>query len=229
MNDTALRLALSEVCEKRLLLESDCPEIPDSYEFSDSFESSLRQVGLSRRITVSKRSAARHRIRFALFIAVIFAAGVFLGMGKMPLWNFVVKNTNNGRSLSFDLSTADEPRKRIETCYTFTGAPEGYSCAGAEYFNIHCYELWTMTDQNGESSGMIYFAQYIPAMYTDALLGSDAECEYYIDDDGVQYYIAESEDYTSVTWYDGEYVFLLAGSFNKNEGLELCKTVKIKE
>lgn len=231
MKDNEFRRALSQACESRLALASDCPEIPDDYHFSDRFESSMRQAGLSRCISVSRRPKLWHRVRIGLFIAVIFAAGFCLGMGRMPLWNYVVHNTDKGRAISFDLSTADDPKKKIEEVYTFTGAPEGYICEGTETCNLYTHEIWTKKKSETETeTGIIFFAQYIPAIYRDAIITEETECEYFIVD-GIQYYLMTEPDssYTGIVWYNGDYVFLLSGDFNKDEAIDLCKTVKLKE
>ena len=49
-------------------------------------------------------------------------------------------------------------------------------------------------------------------------------------EDGIQYYIAEpSEGYTAVIWYQDGYVMVVSGTVDKNEALDLCRSVKIKE
>ncbi|MBR4621997.1 MAG: hypothetical protein IKO44_00525 [Ruminococcus sp.] len=222
MNNDLLCLALSDVCESRLLSEPDCTAIPDSYEFSADFENRMGKLGLGQRTDISKRPSVRKRIRIALFAAVIFAAGFCLGMGRMPLWNFIQSSSDSGRIISFDIENAGEPKRHIDDIYTIT-PPEGFERVLGEWSSRSAYEIW----ENKETGRMIYLGHYLPGSFKDVPLYDEGE--YYIDEDDTQYYITEGDGYTDVLWYNGSYVMNLCSNLSTSECLELCKTLKNRE
>ena len=231
MGDEMLKQALAEVCGSEYFVEPFCEDIPDSFQFSKSYEKKMtKAIGTASSMTVSGRPNIRKRIRIALVAAVIFSAGFLLGMAREPIWNFITQKVDDGSQLSFDTSTVDDPETRINEVYTLTGLNDDFELLDSTLSKVSATELWV---KQGESSdhadNIIYFGQYIAAVYTDAFIPDGAENSYYIDENGTQYYISESEAYTSVVWYNGDYVLLLTGGFNKDEMLGLCKTVKLKE
>ena len=231
MGDEMLRQSLAEVCENEYLCEPACDDIPDGYELSQSLERKMcKAIGSAKTITVSGRPNIRKRLRIALIAAVIFSAGFLLGMAREPIWNFITRKVDGGSQLSFDTSAVDNPETRINEIYTLTGLPNDFELLDSTHSKVSATELWVKQREGADhADNIIYFGQYIAAVYTDAFIPADAKNGYYIDSDGTQYYISESEAYTSVVWYNGDYVLLLTGGFNKDEMLGLCKTVKLKE
>ena len=180
-------------------------------------------------MTVSGRPNIRKRIRIALVAAVIFSAGFLLGMAREPIWNFITQKVDDGSQLSFDTSTVDDPETRINEVYTLTGLNDDFELLDSTLSKVSATELWVKQGEGTDhADNIVYFGQYIAAVYTDAFIPDGAENSYYIDENGTQYYISESEKYTSVVWYNGDYVLLLSGGFTKDEMLKLCKTLKLK-
>ncbi|MBR1422138.1 MAG: DUF4367 domain-containing protein [Ruminococcus sp.] len=231
MGDEILKQALAEVCGNEYQAEPFCGDIPDSYRFSHRFEKRMaKALGTAGSITVSGKPNIRKRMKIALVAAVIFSAGFMLGMAREPIWNFITHKVDGGSQLSFDTSTVDDPETSINEVYTLTGLPNDYELLDSTHSKVSATELWVKQSEGADhADNIIYFGQYIAAVYTDAFIPDDAKNGYYIDSNGTQYYISESEDYTSVVWYNGDYVLLLTGSFNKDEMLDLCKTVKLKK
>lgn len=216
MYDTKSRL-LAEVCEERLL---SCENtLPEGFEFSEEFE--RRMSGI---IGARQKPYLRGRLKAALVIAVIFAAGFCLGMGCEPIWNYIIKSNPDGsKNVTFDVGSIENPKRIIEEVYELA-IPEDYELYDSLLRNDRTMQLWRRW-HGGE--GDIFFAQYIPEVYFDATFGGTAA--YYFDDDGTQYYMDERDDGAGAAWERDGYVFVLSGSLNKDEVLRLCKTLKISK
>ncbi|MGN0623600.1 MAG: DUF4367 domain-containing protein [Oscillospiraceae bacterium] len=230
MSEEMLAKALAEVCGSELRSLPQCNDIPDDYEFSQAFEDKMRETLGAERTIIVKKTAISKRIKVGLLIAVIFSAGFLLGMAKEPIWNFITQKVDGGMQLSFDVSTVEDPETRINEVYTISGALDDYGLIDSAQSDISLWEIWIKQKEGADhADGMVYFGQYIASAYTDAFVSDDCKNEYYISEDGTQYYISSNENYTSVVWYNGDYVLLLSGGLNKDEMLDLCKSVKIKE
>ena len=221
MNDEMLGAAARSVCEPDLARLCSYDGI-DEYEFSEEFETKMRGI-----FKYDRKINIRRRIKTALLIAAIFAAGFCIGMTNKMKWNYTTEDTENGRMVNFNIGSVDDRKKHLEEVYTLGGIPQGYSRIFYENKSYCSVQIWT-DDPNGGHS--IFFDQCVPAAYRDAFYPDETEISL-LEEDGIQYMFGEikGSDYTSVVWYQDGYVFLITGDFTKEELLKLCKTLKIEE
>ncbi|MBR6101314.1 MAG: hypothetical protein IKP95_02705 [Ruminococcus sp.] len=221
MNDKRLGTALAEVCEDRLLTDSGA--LPEGFEFSEGFEQRMRSI-----IGTERKPFLRGRLKAGLIIAAIFAAGFCLGMAREPLWNYIVQHDDGGRNISFDVNTVKDPKKKIEQVYELGGLPEGYDLVWESSNREACSRTYGLKKGDGaELYNVIFFGQYIPYIYYDAHFSDNAR--YCFDEDGTQYYVDETPEWSGAVWYQDGYVFLVSGSLPKDKILDLCKTLKKSE
>ena len=220
MNDEMLGAAARSVCEPELARLCSYDGI-DEYQFSEEFESRMRSI-----FKPEKRINIRRRIKTALLIAAIFAAGFCIGMSNKMRWNYTAEDTDSGRLLNFNIGSVDDRKKHLEEVYTLDGLPQGYTRVICENKSYSSVQIWTDDPDEGH---IIFFDQCVPAAYRDAFYPDKTELCLY-EEDGIQYMFGEikDEDFTSVLWYQHGYVFLITGELSKEELLRLCKTLKIE-
>ena len=218
MNETALALALEKNMDLTLSAYTDGGE---KYAFSKGFEKRMEEIiGESAR-TAPKRVSISRRLKTALVVAAIFAAGFLIGAARTPLWNFVM-NIGSGR-ISFEAGEDSSPQKTMGLAYTLTDVPEGFELSYSELTPQRAVEAYHNAD-----SGYILFDQQVASSFEEYEV-QDAEGSYFVDGDGTQYFICSGEVYTAVKWYNGDYIFSLYSSLDKDMALDLCRTAKLKK
>ena len=228
MEDSGFALALSEVCEKGLLSKEDT-ELPKGFKFSKAFEQRMSEIMGRGRIHLRKR------LKLALFVAAIFAVGFMLGMAARPKWGYVSRDADEGMMMTFDVSSVENPKTRIEQKYTLAGIPEGLERDNDSPWLDTDYmygEVWGTFDGKGNGLIDVFFGQYIPAAYRNVFISDKDKKHLVTEENGVQYYVLrsdEGEEHTAVIWYQDGYVFLVDAKMPKDDTLKLCKTLKIQE
>ncbi|MBR6873277.1 MAG: DUF4367 domain-containing protein [Ruminococcus sp.] len=220
MNDEMLGAAARSVCEPELARLCSYDGI-DEYQFSEEFESKMRSIFKS-----EKRINIRRRIKTALLIAAIFAAGFCMGMTNKQFWDYSAERTNGGKNITFNTGSVDDRKKHLDEIYTIS-APRGFDCFITDNTSYSSMQIWQDAPSDGR---LIFFNQTVAAAYRDAYYPDETELTM-VEENGVQYMFGEIEesDYTSVVWYQYGYVFFLSGNLSKEEYLDLAKSLKIKD
>ena len=82
-------------------------------------------------------------------------------------------------------------------------------------------------DNNGN---YILFTQTVKSQYTNYFDNENSESfNVQQDSDGQEYMIIESDYDVTFIWDNGDYIFELSSNLDKNEGLKLCRSTKIKK
>lgn len=224
MDKGMLCAALSNVCESELLGTID-EEAYEEHRFSSAFEKKMQGI-----IRPKEPVNIRKRIRLALVLAAMLAAGFLLGMTTGRVWGFKLEDKEQGVYASFDVGTVKGAKSKITEVYELGFAPDGYELTenNIHPFGVSVSYLFEKQSDN-DNWQMILFSQCTPNYYKNVYFGEGLK-QSVIFEDGVQYYISEpEEDYTVVIWYEDGYVMVLSGTVNKNTALDLCKSVKMKE
>ena len=218
MSEKALSLALEKQIDTSL--ESYCcsGQISDGYRFSREFELKMeRIIGLPKQ-NVGRRISIKRRLRLAVMIAAIFAAGILVGAAKRPIWNLIVGEDSKQVAFEADTSAA---QKTMGLAYTLTEIPEGYTLADKHITPSSACEYY-MTD----SGSYIFFTQETVSNFEQYSAG-DAKGEYYTFE-GIQYFVYTVGGSISVKWFNGDYIFSLYSTLDKDTALKLCKTAKVQ-
>ncbi len=219
MNDSKLGAALRSVCEPDL--ELLCSFSGEEYEFSEEFERRMKSV-----FKPQKRISIKNRIKTALIVAAIFAAGFCLGMANKPLWSYSAEKQDDGRMLSFNTDSVEDGKKSIEERYTLTGVSAGFKRVTCEYKRYSSVQIWIDEADNR----MIFFDQCIPAAYRDAYYPDDMEFTM-MSEGGIQYMIGEipGEGLRTLLWYQHGYVFLITSEMSREELAALGRSIEIEK
>ena len=221
MNDEMLGAAARSVCEPDLARLCSYDGI-DEYEFSEEFEAKMRGI-----FKYDRKINIRRRIKTALLIAAIFAAGFCIGMSNKMLWNYKTKEAEGGRMVTFNIGSVNDRKKRIDEIYTLGGIPEGYKRVIYDNTSYSSVQIWTEKPDGGKA---VFFGQCVPAAYKDAFYPDETEISLE-EENGIQYMFGESKSsgFNTLVWYQHGYVFYLSGEISKDEAFELCKTLKIED
>ncbi len=219
MNDTKLGDALRTVCEPDL--ERLCSYSGGEYEFSKEFESRMKSV-----FKPAKRTGIRRRLKTALLIAAIFAAGFCLGMSGRLMWNYTTEKQEGGRLFTFDTDSVEDRKKHIEETYTLTGLPEPFERVILDNKSYSSVQIWADAPYNGRT---VFFEQCVPAAYRDAFYPDETEVSMFTEN-GLQYMFSETpgDEYHSLVWYQYGYVFFISGEMSREELLALSRTIAIE-
>ena len=128
-----------------------------------------RIIGLPKQ-NVGRRISIKRRLRLAVMIAAIFAAGILVGAAKRPIWNLIVGE--DSKQVAFDADTS-AAQKTMGLAYTLTEIPEGYTLADKHITPNSACEYY-MTD----SGSYIFFTQETVSNFEQYSAG-DAKGEYY--------------------------------------------------
>ncbi len=219
MNDKRLAAALREVYQPKL--DSLFDLRGEDVEFSESFENKMRELYAPKR-----KAALKRRLKIGLLIAAIFAAGLIVGMSRRLVWYYDSQEAEGGSYVTFDMSTAPEPKKKMYEFYSIADSVSGCSFMDQGTSFSAAHEIFAFDDE----SKYIYFGQFLPSTYKDVFFSDRDRWDMMLDDSGVQYYINEFDgSRSSILWYYDGYVFLLTSSMNKDDALKLCRSLKIRE
>jgi hypothetical protein len=225
LDDKTLSKTLAQVCEPQIDEYTKCDEIPDNYEFSAEFEEKMDKIiRKQKRHRFTFKACKKRLVSTAAAALIIFFAGVFIGAANEPIHSLVLNFFSDSKTLSVSSEAEENSDKTIQTVYTLSDVPNGY-----ELLDVRTDPTFYSETYVGENS-LIYFGQFVAATYKDIPVGNSDKMEYYTDENGQEYLIITYENTagSSVIWYNGDYVFLLSSHLNKDEAINLCKTVKIK-
>ena len=220
MNDIRLGTAVRNVCEPEL--ERLCSYDGEEYEFSDGFESRMREI-----FKPKKHISIRRRIKTGLLIAAIFAAGFCLGMTNRQLWDYSTEKQDGGRMLNFNIDSVEDRKKHIEEIYTLTGLPQEFKRVIVENKSYSSVQIWMNNPDRGKS---VFFDQCVPAAYREAFYAEETEISLQTEN-GIQYMISETpgQEYRSLVWYQYGYVFFISGELSREELMHLSRTIAIEK
>ncbi|MCR5817333.1 MAG: DUF4367 domain-containing protein [Ruminococcus sp.] len=222
MEMTAFRNALSSVCENELI----CNEQDVDIRFSAGFEQRMEDI-----IHPKEKVFIRKRLKIALVMAAMLAAGFLVGMTSGGRWGFFFDKTDEGLYATFDVRSVKDPKKKITEVYELGFIPDGYTLTDSHVhpFGQYVNYFYEVADRGEKEWKCIFFSQCVPYSYRDVYIGKDDKSSI-ITEGELQYYISQPEDdYTTIVWYQDGYVMVLSATIGKDDALELCRTVRVRQ
>lgn len=221
MTDAEFRKAVSEaLCDEYI---ESIPEHRSDHVFSEGFHAKMDKL-------VKRRKKPYYRLVNTTFKrwAVTAAAVLLLCLAPLSVkavrkeaYDFIIRIFPDHSELSVDKTDNSYPKKIMEEYYI----------PGLEDWETHIWENNSQVIARDFTNGdnFIVFYQCTIDHYVVEFEKDKFGMEEYVDEYGVGYLIEESEGGVSLIWNNGEYVFLLSCKLDKEDTLELCRTIKIKE
>lgn len=219
-DNEALLKALSDVysdkTEEYLNSLSD-----DGYEYSEKYNRKIRKIiKMQRRPYFTFLSTAlKYGVCAAVSIIVFTGSIITVSAFCEPLHDFIVNIFSDNLKVTVgDLGNAPT---EITEYYEIGNLPEGFDLI----FQVSERQLASTSYSN--NTNYIYFGQYAKEFYKDI----DFEnTEFLLDENNQEYLISELKDGTlGIVWDNGDYVLHINSNLPREEILEICKSVRVKE
>ncbi len=193
----------------------------DGYEYSEKYNRKIRKIIKTKRKPHSAfmSNALKYGVCATASIIVFTASVITVSAFREPIHDFIVNIfSDNLKVTASDVGNA--PTEIIEH-YEIGSIPEGFELV----FQTSEHELASTSYRNNDD--YIYFGQYTKDSYKDIDFES---YEFYLDENDQEYIISEfKEGELCVIWDNGDYILHINSNLTREEILELCKSVRVKE
>ena len=193
----------------------------DGYEYSKKHNRKIQKIIKRQRRPYS--SFMNNAVKYAICAAasVIIITGSFATVSAFyePLHDFIVSIFSDNTKVT--VSNIGNAPTEINEFYEISSIPDGFN------INYQVTEKQITSALYSSSENYIYFGQYVKSVYKDIEFDNS---EFYIDENKQEFLISEiEEDGYCVIWDNGDYVLHINSNLPKEEILEICKSVKLKE
>lgn len=219
-DNEALLKALSDVysdkTEEYLNSLSD-----DGYEYSEKHNCKIRKIIKRQRrpYCTFLSNALKYGVCAAVSIIVFTGSIVTVSAFCEPLHDFIVNIFADNSKVTVS-DTGNAPTE-ITELYEIGKLPDDFN------FNYQITEKQISTAMYNSDQNYIYFGQYVKEIYKDIDFDNS---EFYIDESNQEYLISElKEGGLCIIWDNGDYVLHINSNLPKEEILEICKSVRVKE
>lgn len=212
----ALSDVYSEKTEEYLNSLSD-----DGYEYSEKYNRKIRKIikRQHRPYCTFLSNALKYGVCAVVSIIVFTGSIITISAFCEPLHDFIVNIFSD--NLKVTVSDIGNAPTEITEYYEIGNLPEGFDLI----FQVSERQLASKSYSN--NTNYIYFGQYAKEFYKDV----DFEnTEFLLDENNQEYLISELEEGGfCVIWDNGDYVLHINSNLPKEEILEICKSVRVKE
>lgn len=200
------------------------------YEFSkDYLNKKEKLIKNQSRIYYPLIKTTGRRIASAIIAAAIMGTTTVAAYApaRNAVRNFFLQIFNNHTVVSVQHDSKDigDHKSKIEKQYSIT-VPEGFVLDESESVSTDNYiELCYYSDDKKKS---IYFDQYTADSYSSYYDNERGHFKTSSDKFGNEFMIYINDDFISILWDNGKYIFEICSNLDKRSVLELCESTKIK-
>lgn len=216
MNDERMKKNLLNLFEQECnAIDSiDVPEYQTSEKFQSKMNKILQKSGKVKRVT-RKFATACAMLFFALGTLASFTAYA----ASPALRSFVISVFDGEPKIS--VTDDEKSPEYISTRYLPTSIPEGYEAIEIPSGTNNSLMVTYVKEEN-----QIFFGQYVKSIYNKVDVGTD-DVEYFVDEKGQEYVIAQIDKSYVVMWDNGSYVLHIFSTLSKEETIDICLSVKL--
>ncbi len=197
----------------------------EKFETSEKFNKKMQKMIKSRTNLYHKATLTGLRRAVCVIAAILTLMLSTLSVGAVrdAIKDFVFKAFSTHDSIKSNHSATKDYPKTIEKVYELGYVPEGYELLDYSADENNVSYMYFFEDK------AILFMQSTKDAYSTNVDNeqSTKSIETY-DNQEYMVYVWNSGD-IKIIWDNGEYIFSLFGTFNKEEAIDLCKSLKIKE
>lgn len=210
----------------KMLSELDIPQ----YDVSAAFKKKMERLIKRQAKPYFQLVCTAGRRAACIIAALIILSASSLGVKAVrqavykSIHSFNTKSFSDHVKIRINKEAKKNSPKTIETEYVISDIPEGFELT--DYDKTDTYVLsWYF---NGDS--YILFHQDVKISYKSNYDNEQSVMYTYTDTDGQEYIIHETKvnsDFAFI-WDNGEYIFTIDSNLDKNEILNLCRSIKPK-
>lgn len=169
-------------------------------------------------------TAGRRAACVAAAIILFSASALSVKAVREAFFDFIMRIFSDHNEITIQSETDSGYPAVIENEYYISAIPEGFE--QMQYMETDRSISIYYEDDNGN---YILFTQTVKSQYTD-YFDNENSVSFYTeqDNDGQEYMIIESEYDVTLIWDNGEYILTLLSNSDKNEAMQLCRSIKIK-
>lgn len=193
----------------------------DGYEYSEKYDRKIKKIIKAKRKphSIFMSNALKYGVCAAASIIVLTASVITVSAFREPIHDFIVNIFSD--NLKVTASDVGNAPTEITEHYEIGSIPEGFELV----FQTSERELASTSYRNNDD--YIYFGQYTKNSYKDIDFES---YEFYLDENKQEYIISEfKEGELCVIWDNGDYILHINSNLTREEILELCKSVRVRE
>ena len=200
------------------------------YEFSkDYLNKKEKLIKNQSRIYYPLIKTTGRRIASAIIAAAIMGTTTVAAYApaRNAVRNFFLQifNDHTVVSVQHDSKDIGDHKSKIEKQYSIT-VPEGFVLDESESVSTDNYiELCYYSD---DKKKCIYFDQYTADSYSSYYDNERGHFKTSSDKFGNEFMIYINDDFISILWDNGKYIFEICSNLDKRSVLELCESTKIK-
>lgn len=200
----------------------------ENYEFSEDYLNKKEKLIKSQnRIYYPLIKTTGRRIASAIIAAVIMGTTTVAAYApaRNAVKNFFLRifNDHSVVSVQYDSEDIGDHKSRIEKQYSIT-VPDGFVLDENESVSTDNYiELCYYSDDKKKS---IYFDQYTADTYSSYYDNERGHFKTSSDKFGNEFILYTNDDFISILWDNGEYIFGLSGDISESEIMDIYYSVK---
>lgn len=213
--------AIGDVFDEQISELSRSLEHSQTHVFSRSHNKKMRRIIKRQRKPYFKLvcTAGRRAACIAAAAVVLSASAMSVKAVRKTVFDFVTTVFSDHKTVSADSAAQEGYPKTIEEEYHITALPQGFK---AQYHNT----TDTMVDIPYYSTdSRLLFTQHTKESF-NVIFSDTARIEDYTDTDGQKYQIVITQQETVYIWDNGRYVFMILGGLDREEMLDICKSVR---
>ncbi len=227
MNENILKQALLETADDMILKQySDCENI--DFIPTNSFKKKIDKLCKNYDKVSFKLTYTRARKAIVIFVAVlvIMLSSLTVGAVRDAIANFFVTHFSNHADVTYkEPSTkSNQYPKTIEKVYELKTVPKGFSLADCSITDASADTIYFSDD------GQIVLQQVVKEKFNESIDNENSIITY--ETINGQDYIVQTSKISkdiSFIWDNGEYVFSLTASLDKDSIIDICENLRIKK
>ena len=202
----------------------------ENYEFSkDYLNKKEKLINNQSRIYYPLIKTTGRRIASAIIAAAIMGTTTVAAYApaRNAVRNFFLRifNDHTVVSVQHDSKDIGDHKSKIEKQYSIT-VPEGFVLDESESVSTSSNIGLRYYSENKSES--IYFDQYTADSYSSYYDNERGHFKTSSDKFGNEFMIYKNDDFISILWDNGKYIFEICSNLDKRSVLELCESTKIK-
>lgn len=193
----------------------------DGYEYSEKYNHKIKKIIKAKRKphSIFMSNALKYGVCAAASIIVLTASVITVSAFREPIHDFIVNIFSD--NLKVTASDVGNAPTEITEHYEIGNIPEGFELV------FQASERQLASTSYNNDTDYIYFGQYAKEFYKDVDFDNS---EFYLDENNQEYLISRLEEGGfCVIWDNGDYVLHINSNLPREEILEICKSVRVKE